>query len=144
LEVYINWRDVQRKNVVHNVDMSSSRASWLNGPFKNKHKEQHKNTQNIQTQQTCRKKLFFGFFILIIFIYNFLNDFLQEMLSYRLGKVNYFHWEFKLVFRYCKPHTYSTFFGEEYENKIHLLSLNLGNSSMNKYILKMWRWKRES
>jgi len=27
-EKYINWRDVQRKNGVNNVDMSSFRAPW--------------------------------------------------------------------------------------------------------------------
>jgi len=31
----INWRDVQRKNVVNNVDMSNLRAPWQNGPYKN-------------------------------------------------------------------------------------------------------------
>jgi len=29
-----NWRDVQIKNVVNNVDMSSLRAPWQNGPYK--------------------------------------------------------------------------------------------------------------
>jgi len=29
----INWRDVQRKNVVNNVDKSSLRAPWQNGPY---------------------------------------------------------------------------------------------------------------
>jgi len=29
----INWRDVKRKNVVNNVDMSSLRAPWQNGHF---------------------------------------------------------------------------------------------------------------
>ena len=28
--IYSNWRDVQRKNVVNNVDMSSLRAPWQN------------------------------------------------------------------------------------------------------------------
>jgi len=31
----INWRDVQIKNVANNVDMSSLRAPWQNGPYKN-------------------------------------------------------------------------------------------------------------
>jgi len=31
----INWRYVQRKNVVNNVDMSSLRAPWQSGPYKN-------------------------------------------------------------------------------------------------------------
>ena len=35
----INEGDVQRKNVVNNVDKSSLRAPWQNGPYKN--------TQNI-------------------------------------------------------------------------------------------------
>jgi len=29
------------------------------------------------------------------------------MLSYRLGTVNDFHWEFKPVLSYSKPHTFS-------------------------------------
>jgi len=33
--VNINWWDVQTKNVVNNVDMSSVRAPWQNGPYKN-------------------------------------------------------------------------------------------------------------
>jgi len=40
----INWSDVQRKNVVNSVDMSSLRAPWQKGPYENKHTEQHKNT----------------------------------------------------------------------------------------------------
>jgi len=39
------------------------------------------------------------------------------MLSYRLGTVNDFHWEFKPVLSYSKPHTFSTFFEEEKEFK---------------------------
>jgi len=31
----INWRDVQTKNVVNNVEMSCLRAPWQNGPYKN-------------------------------------------------------------------------------------------------------------
>ena len=30
----VNWRDVQIKNVVNNVDMSSLGAPWQNGPYK--------------------------------------------------------------------------------------------------------------
>jgi len=40
----IHWRDVQRKNVVNNVDISSLRAPWQNGPYKIKHTEQNKHT----------------------------------------------------------------------------------------------------
>jgi len=39
------------------------------------------------------------------------------MLSYRLGTVNDFHWELKPVLSYSRPHTFSTFFGEEKERK---------------------------
>jgi len=36
ISVYnINGRDVQRKNVVNNVDKSSLWAPWQNGPYKN-------------------------------------------------------------------------------------------------------------
>jgi len=37
------------------------------------------------------------------------------MLSYRLGTVNDFHWGFKPVLSYSKPHTFSTSLGEEKE-----------------------------
>ena len=40
----IHWRDVQRHIVVNNVDMSSLRAPWHYGPYKNQHTKQHKNT----------------------------------------------------------------------------------------------------
>ena len=42
----INLRDVQIKNVVNDVDISSLRAPWQNGTmaYKNQHTEQHKNT----------------------------------------------------------------------------------------------------
>jgi len=43
----INCWDVQRKNVVNNVDMSSLRTLWQNGPYKNQHTEQHKTFSNI-------------------------------------------------------------------------------------------------
>jgi len=44
------------------------------------------------------------------------------MLNYRLGTVNDFHWEFKPVLSYSKPHTFSTYSGEEKERKMHLIS----------------------
>jgi len=45
------------------------------------------------------------------------------MLSYRFGTVNDFHWDFKPVLSYSKPHTFSRFFfGEEKEKNMHLLS----------------------
>jgi len=34
----------------------------------------------------------------------------------------YGQWEFKLVLSYSKPHTFSTFFGEENEINVYLLS----------------------
>jgi len=44
------------------------------------------------------------------------------MLSYRLGTVNDFHWEFKPALSYSKPHTFSSFLGEEKERKMYLTS----------------------
>jgi len=44
------------------------------------------------------------------------------MLSYRLGTVNYFHWEFKPVLSYSKPHTFSTFLEKKKKEKMHLIS----------------------
>ena len=39
------------------------------------------------------------------------------MLSYRLGTVNDFHWEFKPVLSYSKPYTFITFFEDEKTKK---------------------------
>ena len=39
----------------------------------------------------------------------------RNLMSYRLGTVNNFHWEFKPVLSYSKPHTFSTFCGEDKE-----------------------------
>ena len=58
------------------------------------------------------------------------------MLSYRLGTVNDFHWEFKPVFSYSKPHTFSTFFGDEKERKNAFNLYNQTTSKMNKTIGK--------
>ena len=44
---------------------------------------------------------------------SYLKGLLQKMLNYRLGTVNEKHWGFKPVFRCSKPHTFSTFSGEE-------------------------------
>jgi len=60
-------------------------------------------------------KLFFVYFAFFYFLW-FLKWYLQEMLSYRLGTVNDFHWGFKPLLTYSKPHTYSTFIWEEKEN----------------------------
>ena len=45
------------------------------------------------------------------------------MLNYHLGTVNEKHWGFKPVFRCSKPHTYSTFIGEENELYSYILFL---------------------
>jgi len=48
------------------------------------------------------------------------------MLSYRLGTVNDFYSGFKPVLSYSKPHTFSTFFGEEKERRN---AFNLSNQA---------------
>jgi len=58
------------------------------------------------------------------------------MLSYRLGSVNDFHWGFKPVLSYSKPHTFSTSLGEEKERKMHLISPTTP--------LRMWTKRQES
>ena len=56
------------------------------------------------------------------------------MLSYRLGTVNDFHWEFKPVLSYSKPHTFSTCFGEEKERKMPLLSPTIKIHQIQGYV----------
>ena len=60
------------------------------------------------------------------------------MLSYRLGTVNDFHWGFKPVLSYSKPHTFSTSLGEEKERKN---AFNLSNHVRNRnaIITNIWR-----
>jgi len=65
----INWKDVQRKNVVNNVDMSSLRTPWQNDTYKNKPTENHKNTQKTKTQQTFR--LYQTIFVMLFFYFYF-------------------------------------------------------------------------
>jgi len=48
------------------------------------------------------------------------------MFSYRLGTVNDFHLGFKTVLSYSKPHTFSTYLGEEKERKN---AFNLSNQA---------------
>ena len=55
-------------------------------------------------------RIFWGFFI---FNFQLLKGLLQKMLNYRLGTVDEKHWGLKPVFRCSKPHTFSTFSGEE-------------------------------
>ena len=84
-----------------------------------KHTE-HNKTRSIKTQQTLRNNYFFVFFgfFYFFFIFSFqldlLKGLLQKMLNYRLGTVNKKHWGFKPVFRCSKPHTFSTFSGQNY------------------------------
>ena len=47
------------------------------------------------------------------------------MLCYRLGTVNDFHWGFKPVLRHSKPHTFSTFIGEEKEKQLCINTMYL-------------------
>jgi len=55
----INGRDVQRKNVVNNVDKSSVWAPLQTGPYKNT--QSIKNTKYTKTQQTIRNNYFLYF-----------------------------------------------------------------------------------
>ena len=56
----INCRDVQRKNVINNVDKSSLRAPWQNGPHKNQHTERHKTRRTPWCNRHLKKCVIFG------------------------------------------------------------------------------------
>ena len=77
----INWIDVQRKNFVNNVDMSSLRVPWPNGP--NTHKKQN----NLSTPSTPRRNRHSetNYFFLYLILFIILIWYRQEMLRYRLG-----------------------------------------------------------
>jgi len=74
------------------------------------------------TQQTFRQAIFLCFSDFYFFI--FLKRILQEMMSYRLGTVNDFHWEFKPVLSYIIANlTLSQHFLEKKrKEKMHLFS----------------------
>ena len=61
----IIWRKL--KNVANNVDRVSLRAPLQNGPYKNKHLEQHE-TGKITRRNRQNKLLFFSFVFICIFI----------------------------------------------------------------------------
>jgi len=86
---------------------------------------------HITAQKQAESQCFYFYFLFMIF-----GRFLQEMLSYRLGTVNYFHWGFKPVLSYSKPHTFSTLFWEE--NKCAFTHSNQASYTMNRTIGK---WK---
>ena len=113
---HINWRDVQRKNIVNNVDMSSLRTPWQNGPYKNQHTERHKNTKNTMTQQTLRKCYWFVFFG---FLYNFLNEFSKKCWVTALIRSMTFIGSFNQVYAIANLTLPSTFLGEK-KRKMHL------------------------
>ena len=59
LYLIINWRAVQRKTVLNNVDMSSLRASWHNGPYKIQHVEHHYATYIQKQTINCVVRMFY-------------------------------------------------------------------------------------
>jgi len=59
------------------------------------------------------------------------------MLSYLLGTVNDFHWEFKPVLSYSKPHTFSPFLKKKKERKN---AFNLSNQARSP-VGPEWRGK---
>jgi len=62
------------------------------------------------------------------------------MLNYRLGTctVNEKHWGFKPVFRCRKPHTFSTFSGEENDQKCRFTLFNKATKELNKTKSQKW------
>ena len=67
------------------------------------------------------------------------------MLSYRLGTVNDFHWGFKPVLSYSKPHTFSTFCREEKRKNKCIYSLQPGHleAEQNKRKVKRSKIKQK-
>jgi len=70
---------------------------------------------------------------LVFLVYKY--DSLKQILSYRLGTVNDFHWRVKPVFHNWKLHTYFTLIG--HENKIKIMTLaTQATDNMNRMIGK--------
>ena len=96
------------------------------------------NTEYTKPQQTFRNNYFlcfsdfFFFWGGVIFNFQLLKGLLQKMLNYRLDTVNVNHWGFKPVFRCSKPHTFSTFSGEEKETNCPFILFNKATRELNK------------
>ena len=71
----INWSDVQRKDVVNNVDMSSLKAPWQYDPHKNKHIKQHKTHRTPKCNRHSEKMFLcvFRIFLYLFFIIKLLT-----------------------------------------------------------------------
>jgi len=92
-----------------------------------KHTE-HQKTRSIQITIFCVLQIVLDF---LFSIFNYLQDFSKTMLNYRIGTVNEKHWGFKLFFRCSKPHTFSTFSGEEKGKKMSIHSFKQGHKFMS-------------
>ena len=78
--------------------------------------------------------MFFGFFCFyFLFIDNFLKEFSKKYWVTALVRSMTFIWGFKPVFRYSKPHTYSTFIGEK-EKQLCIKTMYLVHHSSFSYI----------
>jgi len=67
----LNWKDVQRKNVVNNDDMSSLRAPRQNDPYKTQHTEQHKTRRTPRRNRHLYKNIIFFVFSDVSFLFIF-------------------------------------------------------------------------
>jgi len=105
--------------------------------YKNKHTEQHRTHRT--TRLNKHSELTFCVFRIFSFVFvylRFLQWFLQQVLSFRLGTDKDFHWGFKPVLSYSIPYT------KEKEKK-HLLSLS-NNWQMEKQQQKITSfWNRD-
>jgi len=98
--IYIKEMFKFLKNVVNNIDMSSLRAPWQKGRYKNKHTKQHTNTWTPRRNLHLENNYVLCFADFFKFIINYLKWILQENFSKRIGTIDDFHWGFKPVFRY--------------------------------------------
>jgi len=96
-------------------DTKTSTTSWRN--------------RHLENIYFCVFRIFL-FLLNFSFYWLFLKGILQEMSSYRLGTVNDFHWGFKPVLSYSKPHTFSTSLGKEKERKN---AFNLSSQAVIRY-----------
>ena len=75
--VNVIWIDVHRMYVVNNVDMSSLKAPWQNGTYKNNYTEQHKTRRTPRRNKYLEQTIFVFFWILQFYfvMYDFLKMF---------------------------------------------------------------------
>ena len=135
--------------------MSCLRAPWQNSPYKNEHKERHKNSYNIMTQQTFRKTIFLCFSCMHVCCYHVKTEIEGvSLMPSNIAFLNSFNktgaaiFPMRAVFRENFPFHQNRLYGvgltaSGFDDSLNVhckltfspLWISIGNAHNNKYVL---------